>query len=106
MPSHEIAIRPKPLRMPHRTIEDSQMRRVTTAPLLQILPIAMETRTARFTNRLAVSIEILQKAQPDRTRLIGVIPQVLHAVHQRLLEIAFVGLALRVVALRPPLAAP
>ena len=76
-----------------------------TRPLLQILPIAMETRPTRLSYGLALRVEILKEAKANGPGLFGVVPEVLHAGHQRALEVAFVGFALGVVALRPPLAA-
>jgi hypothetical protein len=65
----------------------------------------MKARTTRFSYGLVIRVEILKKAKANGSGFFGVVPEVLHAVHQRPLEVAFVGFALGVVALGPPLAA-
>lgn len=65
----------------------------------------MKARTTRFSYGLVVGVEILQETKTDGSGLLGVVPEVLHPVHQRALKVAFVGFAFRIVALGPPLAA-
>lgn len=103
--THELLIRAKPLRMLDRSREDRQMTRMRATPLLQVLPVAMETCATGLTNERAIHVQILQESQTDRAGLGGMVPEVLHAGHERLLEIIFVGGAFGVVTLGPPLAA-
>ena len=78
---------------------------MTTRPLFQILPIPMEAGATGFSNWFTIGVKILKEAQTNCTGFFRVIPKILHSVHQRLLEISFVGFAFGVVALGPPLAA-
>ena len=67
MPRHGSPLITKSLRMLHRIIENGDMRRMSTRPIFQIRPVAMETCAARLTDGTVVFVQVLEEAEADGT---------------------------------------